>query len=90
MPDSGVTLIPVKPLGCVKGPGTVPGNNPLGPVPPPPDGPSGGSPPPSPGNLSPPLVLEPGPGSAYGRGPAGGIQLLELDVAPLIVASIST
>ena len=61
-------FIPVSPLGCVKGPGIVPGNHhPFGP-PPPPGGSSGGSSPP-PGNLPPPLVLEPGLGSAYGSGP---------------------
>ena len=82
MPDSGVKLIPVEPLGCVKGPGTVPVNHPLY-GPPPPGGSSGGSsPPPPPGNRLPPLVLEPGLGSTYGRGPAGGIQVLELNVPP--------
>ena len=75
-------LIPVKLLVCVKGPGKVEMHHQrFGPVPPPPGGPSGGSPP-SPGNLPPPLVLEPGLGSACGSGPAGGIHVLELDVPP--------
>ena len=77
--NSGVTLIPVEPLGCAKGPGVVPGNQPLYGSPPPGGSSGGSSHPPSPGNRPPALVLEPVLGSAYGRGPAGGIHVLALD-----------